>query len=155
AAVPFMLPTLVDEVPTGPGWLFEIKWDGVRLLVVRERDRVRLWSRTGRDATAQYPEVAGAVARLGGGGLALDAGGVALGAARRASFNRPAGGMHRTGGVAEAAAAIRVTAYVYDCLVLAGRDVRDLPLRARKALVRRLLPAGGVLRYCDHVVGKG
>ena len=35
AALPFMLPTLVDQVPAGPGWVFEIKWDGVRVLVLR------------------------------------------------------------------------------------------------------------------------
>ena len=155
ATLPFMLPTLVDTVPVGPGWLFELKWDGVRVLALRTRDRVRLWSRNGRELTGQYPEIAAAVARLQGGDLALDAEVVALDDTGRPSFHLLQRRMHLTHGIAAAAAAVPVTALVYDCLVLDGRDQRPLPLRARKALVRRLLPRGGVLRYCDHLAGRG
>jgi len=150
-----MLPTLVAAVPAGPGWLFELKWDGMRVLAVRHHGRVRLWSRSGRDVTGPYPEVADAVAGLGGGDLALDAEVVALDDAGRPSFPLLQRRMHLTRGIAAKAAAVPVTAYVFDCLVLAGRDRRDLPLLARKALVRRLLPRAGVLRYCDHVQGRG
>jgi ATP-dependent DNA ligase len=45
----FSLPTKSDKVPTGSDWIHEIKYDGYRMLVVRERDRVRLISRGGRD----------------------------------------------------------------------------------------------------------
>jgi ATP-dependent DNA ligase len=58
--------------------------------------------------------------------------------------------MHRTPR-AGAPAGPPVTCYVFDCLAVDGRDVRDLPLVARKALCRERLPAGGPLRYCDHV----
>ncbi len=153
--LPFMLPTLVDVVPAGRGWLFEIKWDGVRVLARRQAERVRLWSRTGHEVTGQYPEIAEAIARLGGGDLALDAEVVALDAYGRASFHRLQPRMHRARGVAAAAASVPVVAYVYDCLVLDGHDVRAQALRDRKALVRLLLPARGVLRYCDHVTGTG
>src|SRR4029077_17316176 len=87
--------------------------------------------------------------------LALDAEVVALDEHGRSSFHRLARRMHLAHGGATAAAAVPLTPYVYDCLVVAGRDVRDLPLRERKVLLRRLLPARGVLRYCDHVAGRG
>ena len=47
-SLPLMLPTLVDAVPAGAGWLFELKWDGVRVLALRRGGRVELWSRNGR-----------------------------------------------------------------------------------------------------------
>ena len=146
-----MLPTLEEELPRGPGWLFEVKWDGVRVLALRVGGRVDLWSRRGTRVTGQYPEVAAATAALPGGDLALDAEIVALDADGRASFQRLQRRMH----VARGTAPVPVTAYVYDCLALLGRDVRDLPLAERKALLRELLPARDTLRYCDHVEGDG
>src|SRR2546422_6889074 len=68
ASFSLMLPTLVEEVPRGPGWLFELKWDGVRVLALREKGRVELWARSGARVTGRYPEIAAALAPLAGGG---------------------------------------------------------------------------------------
>jgi bifunctional non-homologous end joining protein LigD len=43
----FSLPTKADKVPTGPEWIHEIKYDGYRMMLIRERDRVRPISRGG------------------------------------------------------------------------------------------------------------
>jgi bifunctional non-homologous end joining protein LigD len=145
-----MHPTLVDAIPSGSGWLFEIKWDGVRVLVTRSGGRVRLSARSGIDVTARYPEIARAFERVTGGDLAMDGELVALDAHGRPSFALLAERMHRTPR-AGAGAGPPVTCYVFDCLALDGRDVRGLPLVARKALCRERIPAGGPLRYCDHV----
>ncbi len=153
--LPFMLPTLVTALPPGPGWVFEIKWDGVRVLAERVRGQVQLWSRGRVDVTARYPEVVAAIAALAGDDLALDGEIVALDQRGQSSFHRLARRMHLTRGVGAAAVALPVTYYVYDCLRLAGRDVRGLPLLARKALVRDLIPAHGTVRYADHVAGDG
>src|SRR5262249_57450929 len=84
------------------GWVFELKHDGVRALVERRDGQVRLWSRTGRDITASFPEVAAAAAGLEGGDLLLDGEIVALDERGASSFehlpgrlgpaNRPPGG---------------------------------------------------------------
>jgi bifunctional non-homologous end joining protein LigD len=145
-----MHPTLVDAIPPGSGWLFEIKWDGVRVLATRTGGRVRLHMRSGIDVTARYPEVATAFARVAGGDLAMDGEIVALDGAGRPSFALLAERMHRTPRPG-APAVPPVSCYVFDCLACDGRDVRGLPLVARKALCRARLPAGGPLRYCDHV----
>jgi len=150
-----MLPVLVEDLPTGPGWLFELKWDGVRVLALRARGRVELWSRKGLPVSRQYPEVAAAIAALPGEDLALDGEIVALDGEGRPSFERLQGRMHLVRGVERAAAATPVTAHFYDCLALFAKDVRQLPLGERKALVRELLPAPGTLRYVDHVEGEG
>lgn len=151
-----MLPTLAPALPGGAGWLFEIKWDGVRVLAIRAGGRVRLYSRNQADVSGRYPEVTAALARLPGADLVLDGELVVLEPDGRASFARLQRRMHLERGIAVAAAATPVTAYFYDCLMHDGGDRRDLPLRARKALLRELLPPGdAVLRYSDHVEDDG
>src|SRR5262249_20782536 len=137
--LPLMLPSPADAIPHGPGWLFELKWDGVRVLAIRRAGRVELWSRNGLRVARQYPEVTDAVAALDGGDLALDAEVVALDGDGRASFERLQQRMHVERDVWRAATAVPVTAYVYDCLALLGHDVRGLPLLERKALLRELI----------------
>jgi DNA ligase D-like protein (predicted ligase) len=146
-----MLPVLVEVLPAGPGWLFELKWDGVRVLALRVGGRVELWSRLGRRVTRQYPEIAAAVATLAGGDVALDGEIVALDEVGRPSFERLQRRMHLERDVARVAATVPATAYFYDCLIHSGRDVRRLPLVRRKELLRALLPARGVIRYAEHV----
>ena len=67
-----MLATLTTEVPTGPSWIFEEKYDGIRALAYRIKKKVRLRSRNELDLTAGFPDVASAVAALPGGDLVLD-----------------------------------------------------------------------------------
>ena len=64
------------------GWAYEIKWDGVRAIAYCEPGRVRLQSRTMREITAQYPEIAA---------IALELAGRAAGARRRAGRLRRRG----------------------------------------------------------------
>jgi bifunctional non-homologous end joining protein LigD len=151
AAMPFMLPTLVDTVPRGPEWVFELKWDGVRVLALRTGGRVRFWSRNGIDVTARYRELADAIATLPGGDLALDAEVVALDKEGRSSFQLLQRRMHteRAGGEQ------RIHALVFDCLAFHGRDVRGLPLGDRKALLPDLLRGKDPVRYSDHLATDG
>jgi hypothetical protein len=57
-------PTLSDTVPSGPLWLHEIKHDGYRILARKEGDRVRLWSRNGRDWSREFTAIAEALRGL-------------------------------------------------------------------------------------------
>ena len=58
------LATLVDEAPSGAGWLHEIKYDGYRMLCRVERGRCEIWSRNGKEWTSAFPGIADAVAKL-------------------------------------------------------------------------------------------
>jgi bifunctional non-homologous end joining protein LigD len=153
--LPLMLPVLVQDLPPGSGWLFELKWDGVRVLALRREGRVELWSRNQLPVGRRYPEIVAALAALPGGDLALDGEVVALDDAGRPSFERLQSRMHRSRGVPRAAAEAPVTAYLYDCLAIFGRDVRGLGLRERKTLLRALLGASDALRFADHVEDDG
>ena len=54
-----MLATLAERVPTGPEWVHEVKWDGMRVLADVRAGRVTLYARSGNDVTASYPELGG------------------------------------------------------------------------------------------------
>jgi bifunctional non-homologous end joining protein LigD len=152
--LPFMLPTLATTPPDGSDWIFEIKWDGIRLLILRQGGAVRLFTRSALDVTPRFPEVATAAAALAGGDLALDAEVVALDTRGRPSFHRL---QRRTGtrGRGPVDTTVPVRAYAHDCLALDGRDLRRRPLSERNALLRALVGDAGALRYCDHVAGDG
>lgn len=89
-AIEAVVPMLAEarERPfSAAGWVFELKYDGYRLLAGRSgAAAVRLLYRSGRDATAQFPELAQAVDALPFAALVLDAEAVALDAAGRPSF---------------------------------------------------------------------
>ncbi|ALL81715.1 DNA ligase [Pseudonocardia sp. EC080619-01] len=135
-----MLPMLATPgpLPTGPGWSFEVKWDGMRVLAsVTEGDDGRalvLRTRSGRDVTANFPELA----ELAGAApdVVLD-GEVVLLDAGVPSFAALA---HRMQGVVGAAAAERrpVTFMVFDVLRLYGVSLLDRPLSERRATLERL-----------------
>ena len=52
-----MLASRGASVPTGTGWIHEVKWDGMRVLVEIASGRVRLWSRNENDVTVSFPEL--------------------------------------------------------------------------------------------------
>ena len=138
-------------------WLFEIKYDGVRVLAWRDEDAVELYGRKGQSFTARYPEIVRALRALPLRRFLIDGEVVALDEDARPSFQRLQLRMHLTHPieVERARAPTPVTGVFFDALALDGRDVRDLPLGERKALLGLVVPARGVVRYADHVVERG
>jgi bifunctional non-homologous end joining protein LigD len=136
-----MKAVLADEPFDNPGWIFERKLDGVRCLAHRDDGGpVRLLSRTDKDMTAQFPEVTEAIEAQSRRDFVLDGELVAF-QGGVTSFSR----LQRRG-----RERVAVFLYVYDLLRLEGQDVRGLPLRERKALLRKSFSFGGRLRYSTH-----
>jgi bifunctional non-homologous end joining protein LigD len=73
-----MLATSAAAIPRGAEWTYEVKWDGYRTLALKQGTRVKLLSRNLKDATAQYPSVARAIAQVHGDAVLLDGEIVAL-----------------------------------------------------------------------------
>ena len=73
-----MLATLVDEPFDRPGWVYEEKYDGYRILAYKEGAAIQLLSRNGLDRTATFPEIAEAIGRLRDRTLLLDGEAVAF-----------------------------------------------------------------------------
>ncbi len=138
-----MLATRSTTVPTGPGWVHEVKWDGMRVLVTVAGGRVRLTSRNENDVTVSFPEVAGLGAPAGSGGLGheavLDGEVVAL-SDGIPTFGALADRMHVTNArrAQELSRTNPVTLVVFDVLVLDGRDLTSRPLSERRAILTGL-----------------
>jgi bifunctional non-homologous end joining protein LigD len=154
---PVMLATLVDKPFSGAGWLFEPKYDGVRLLAFRDGARVELYMRSGQEVTARYPELTTALRALPLERFLIDGEIVALDEAGRPSFQRLQArmGLTRPADVERARALVPVSGVFFDALALDGRDLRGLPLSERKACLALLLTPRGVLSYGAHVDEQG
>ena len=129
-----MLATKGDHVPTGSDWTHEVKWDGMRVLVDRTPNGLRIWSRNENDVTVSFPELRG-LSEVADDVL-LDGEVVALGEGVP-SFGALADRMH----VRDATRALRlseknpVTLIVFDVLRLEGEDLCDRPLAERRELL--------------------
>ena len=143
------LATLSAEAPAGEDWIHEIKYDGYRLLAWIDGSSVRLLTRNQKDWTDRFPEVAGALANLGvrdsvwDGEVAveLESGATSFQALQNA-LRQPSRGALKF--------------FLFDDLRHCGRDVRARPLVERKEMLRAALAgADGVLRYSEHVRGRG
>jgi bifunctional non-homologous end joining protein LigD len=152
-----MLATLEKRPFSSPEWLFEIKYDGVRVLAERQGDTVELYGRNQTVISNRYPEVTAALKRLQWERFVIDGEIVALDEYGKPSFQRLQARMHltRARDIARATIAAPVEAVFFDCLALDGHDLRALPLAQRKEFLKSLLPPLGLARYGDHVIGGG
>lgn len=142
-----MLATLVDDPFDNSGWIYEIKWDGYRAIAHVLDGEVELISRNGKPFTDRYKPVAEALSQLkvsavfDGEIVAVDDRGLANFQLLQNWMNTP-----------EA----HLQFFIFDILWLDGYDVTALPLTERKALLQKVLPQDHeILKYSDHVVGKG
>lgn len=128
-------------LPAGPGWSYEFKWDGVRVLASFEGGAPRLFARSGAVVTPAYPEIAGL--SLPDGSL-LDGEMVVLDAAGRPSFTALAERMHvrERGRAARLAQSLPVTYMIFDLLRLSGVSLLDLPYGVRRERLEDLDLAG-------------
>ena len=129
--IPPMLLLQKDTLPEGPDWLYEVKLDGYRALAIKSGGTLHLRSRNDKDFTDRYRELSSALHPIPD-ETAIDGEIVALDEAGRPSFNLlqnyESAGAH-------------LVYYVFDVLVLAGKDVMREPLDARRALLEKhILP---------------
>ncbi len=120
-----MLLMRTEALSEGDQWLYELKLDGYRALAVKSPSRVQLRSRNDKDFTLRYPAIAKALAALPD-DTVIDGEVVALDESGRPSFNILQNyGSSKT----------PILYYVFDVLVLGGRDVMGLPLSTRRNLL--------------------
>ncbi len=159
-----MLAQLRDEPFSREGWLFELKYDGYRVLAGTDKSRgttasevVQLRYRSGMDATAIYPDLARALAALPYRSLVLDGEVVVLDDEARPSFQRlqQRARLTRWRDIERAAVRLPAAYFVFDLLGFEGYDLRPLPLVERKRILRQVLPRAGPVRYADHVEERG
>jgi DNA ligase D-like protein (predicted ligase) len=140
-----MLLLSTDVLVDGPEWLYELKLDGYRAIAVKADGGVQLRSRNNTDFNGDYPRVAEALATLPD-DTVVDGEVVAFDYAGRPSFNTLQNRASSTG---------PVFYYVFDVMVLAGRNLINETLDTRRALLRtKVLPkAREPLRFSDELQG--
>jgi len=154
-----MLATLVDEPFDDDDWIFEIKWDGYRALAYMQDSKIRLVSRN-QNEFQDYPELREIPKCIRANKAILDGEIVALDEQGRPSFSLmqqrlgvlPEGGQKRR---TEPAGNIPVVYYAFDLLYLEGYFLFRATLEDRKWALREVLSDSAIIRYSDHVPGKG
>lgn len=145
------LATLADGPPSGPNWVHEVKFDGYRLIAIRNGTSIRLWTRNRNDWTDQFESIAAALKRLPVDEAIIDGEVVALNARGHSDFQALQRRLQERGRSPMAYA-------VFDILHCNGFDVRAAPLLERKKLLKSILEAAGsdpLIQYSDHATGDG
>ncbi len=129
-----MLATLVDAPFNKPNWIYEEKYDGVRMLAYKEGSKVTLISRNAIDRTARYPKIAEALAKLKPDTLALDGEVVIFDEDKVSRFQS----LQKSDG--------RPTYALFDCIYCDGKDLRKAPLsERRRALEQSVKPSANLM----------
>lgn len=145
--IPPMKPKLVEKPPSGSGWVYELKFDGIRLIAVKNGTRVNLISRNGNELAARFPEIVEAVSALPVADCVIDGEVVALDEKGGSSFQllqaREMEGRKSP-----------IYYYVFDLLQAAGKSLTGLPLERRKSLLASLCEGSAeAIRFSGELGG--
>jgi bifunctional non-homologous end joining protein LigD len=135
-----MKAVLTEERFSDPNWIYERKLDGIRCIAIRTGRQLRMLSRNDLSLNARYPELEEALRAEPCQRFAVDGEVVAF-AGAQTSFARLAQRHRRR---------VAVFLYVFDLLWIDGHDVRRLPLRSRKRMLRRALDFRGAVRLTPY-----
>lgn len=148
---------VAGDVFSRKGWIFELKFDGYRLLAIKDGNQICLQSRNGHDLTASFPEIRQALAMLPYSELVLDGEVVVHDDTGRPSFGllQQRAKISREHEVQLASVHRPSTLYAFDLIGASGFDLRELPLLKRKSFLETILPTTGPIRYSEHIEENG
>jgi bifunctional non-homologous end joining protein LigD len=138
---------LVEKPPATGEWIYELKFDGIRLIAVKTKKKVSLLSRNQNELGARFPEIVESIKNLPAGECVIDGEVVALDDEGRSSFQllqaREMEGRKSP-----------VYFYAFDLLQIDGKSLVELPLEARKSILEKLCAdAGDPIRYSGAIGG--
>jgi bifunctional non-homologous end joining protein LigD len=141
--------TLVDHVPSGAGWIHEMKYDGYRCLLGIGGGKAKVYTRSGLDWSDKFPEIVAAAAKLEVGSALLDGEIVALDDKGNTGFSALQQAISEGGR--------GLSLFLFDALEIDGEDVSRLPTIERKNRLAALVGEGRppVILYAEHIVGHG
>ena len=138
---------LVDEPPKHGDWLYELKFDGIRAIAIKNNAKVSLISRNGNKLDARFPEIAEAVKNLPVRECVIDGEVVALDEEGRSSFQ-----LLQAQEMEGRRAPLR--SYVFDLLQLDSKSLLDVPLEQRKQVLAKVCESvGDPIRYSGEISG--
>jgi DNA ligase D-like protein (predicted ligase) len=127
-----MLAKLTEQLPSGSDWVYELKLDGYRTIVMKRRGKITIFSRRGNIVNARYPKMSASFDFLPDNTI-VDGELVVLDAEGKPSFSA----LQYVGGSLRS-----LYFYAFDLLVIDGKDVRRLRLADRRALLEEPAPVG-------------
>ena len=138
---------LVDDPPQYGDWLYELKFDGIRAIAVKDGKKISLISRNGNKLDTRFPEIAAAVKDLPVRDCVIDGEAVALDEDGRSSFQLLQA-LEMEGRKAP------LLLYVFDLLQLNGKSLLRLPLEQRKEVLAKICEnVGDPIRYSGEITG--
>ncbi|WP_419420065.1 DNA ligase D [Legionella sp. D16C41] len=144
------LATLVAEIPEGPDWLHEIKFDGYRIIAFKNGNTIRLMSRNNKDWTSNFPNVVAELKKLPVKRGIFDGEIVVLDENHKSNFQLLQNSV-------KANKEIPFIYYIFDLLYVEQFDLREKPLIERKKTLITLLENSNkqILRFSDHIIDQG
>ncbi len=152
-----MSASMAEGMPRGEKWMFEVKWDGVRGLVLIDEGNLAIYTRNNNRCELQYPElqvlphyVDARQAIIDGEIVAMDARGVS-----KFELIQPRIHTRDANAIAKMANKNPVHLFAFDLLYVNGYDLRQSPLAARKEALAKIIKPFALLRVSDHLTGAG
>ncbi|MBB3237140.1 non-homologous end-joining DNA ligase [Phyllobacterium endophyticum] len=147
------LASLKTRPPTGPDWLFEVKWDGYRLAIHIEPEGIRILTRGGHDWTHRFPAIAEAARSLDVATAIIDGEAVVFNERGLPDFGLL---QQSLGGRSGKRASQEASFYAFDLLYFDGHDLRDIELVSRRHLLEGLIgKADGTIKFSETIEGDG
>ncbi len=143
-------PVLSRRVSARAGWIFELKYDGIRMLAAHRDGAVELVSRRGTDFADRFPEVTAELLDLPE--LVLDGELVVMDSKGHPQFDRLSrrSRLKRPIEIERGARTDPACFFAFDVLEIAGEDLRSRPLTERKAILYDAITSAKRIRYVDH-----
>lgn len=148
-----MLANSSRTVPNKEGYLYEVKWDGIRAMISLDEGQVRIMTRNQRDISDQFPELLVPEQAFRGSSLLLDTEIVCLDDEGRPIFKDVINRMRHASesAIKRGAARHPAVCYVFDCLYLDGRSIVNEPLERRREWMEDTIKKGTAYRVSEAV----
>ncbi len=152
----FVSPMLTEQmkhVPPKTKYLFEIKWDGIRTVIVVRDDEIKIYSKSGRDLSMQFPELVMDRKKILISNGIFDGEIVCIDKQGKPEFSRVISRMHTKGeqSIQQVSRKNPVYCYLFDMINLDGKDVTNEPLEKRKEWINSIIKTNGHFRVSELV----
>lgn len=146
--IPPMEPKLFRVPPKGDDWIHEVKQDGYRTQVIKDRGGIRLFTKRGYDWTGRFAELAGEARAIDAESFILEGETIKINATGLADFNA----LQKAVGTGRARDIYLVA---FDLIHLNGKDLRDEPVERRREILQAIVPAGNRIQFSEAMPGTG
>ncbi|HEX2306121.1 MAG TPA: DNA ligase D [Nitrososphaeraceae archaeon] len=154
-----MLASPVDKAFNNKQWVFEIKWDGVRAILFKENDKIKLQSRSGNDITRKYPEIVTSAREclkeckstiIDGEIVVLDEKGIPSFQAHQRRMN-----VESLKDIRMLSAEVPCTFYAFDVLYYEYKDLKKLSYLDRRSILSQIVGPNDRIKISDYIEEKG